>query len=751
MRAVTACVSLLLLGACRAAPPAAPPVAPPVRRPPVVTAPLALRAVTPSADQVACYERLELRVDLSASWANPFDADDVRLEARVEPPTGEAWTVPGFRFQAFERRLEGGRELLAAAGEPDWRVRLALVVPGTHRVTVSATDRTGTVTAPPLTIEATPADAPGFIRRAADPRYFATDRGEGFFPLGANVCWGDGRGTYAYDAWLPKYADAGANWFRIWLSPGWVTVGLQNTTSGFDGIDLQNAWRLDYICQQAERLGLRVMLCIDSFNILRSTNRLYGLWEESPYTAAHGGPLAEPREYFTHPTMREAYRDRLRYLVARYGYSTAVFAWEFWNEVDIVDQYDSEAVTAWHVEMARYLRSIDPWRHLISTSTANPSGDARLDAVPEMEFVQTHHYGARDMARQLGEDRERKAAAADRPHFHGEFGIGHDGGQTARTDPTGVHLRNALFSCLGQQQAGTPMTWWWDSYVEPNNLYPLFAEFARWLDGFDPVAQRARPVAAEARYSAASGERPLEEVVLRAVGESWSPAPFNQPVTVTIARDGTVTESAPIPRVLHGVRNHPTLHNPTTFELDLEQVTTFVVLVDGVSGHGGAGLVVTLDGREVRRAEFADDRPDDTETMTQYNGEMAIEVAAGRHRLVVENPGADWCYVSYRLPQAARPGKPPVRVMGLSGDTAARIWVQNPQYTWAAATSPGFTATTYRGLELAVAGLRPGRWRVRAAGRDDELTTTVANDGVAVLALPDVTWDVAMSLEWLGP
>ena len=29
------------------------------------------------------------------------------------------------------------------------------------------------------------------------------------------------------------------------------------------------------------------------------------------------------------------YKNRLRYLVARYGYSTSVFAWEFFNEVQM--------------------------------------------------------------------------------------------------------------------------------------------------------------------------------------------------------------------------------------------------------------------------------------------------------------------------------------------------------------------------------------------------------------------------------
>ena len=38
-------------------------------------------------------------------------------------------------------------------------------------------------------------------------------------------------------------------------------------------------------------------------------------------------------DFFTDVRAKADYKNRLRYLVARYGYSTSVFAWEFFNEV----------------------------------------------------------------------------------------------------------------------------------------------------------------------------------------------------------------------------------------------------------------------------------------------------------------------------------------------------------------------------------------------------------------------------------
>lgn len=68
-------------------------------------------------------------------------------------------------------------------------------------------------------------------------------------------------------------------------------------------------------------------------------------------------------------------RNKLRYVVARWGYSTNIAAWEFFNEIDnaVFTQQDSlliphDAVTLWHGEMSRYLKDIGPYQHLVTTS-----------------------------------------------------------------------------------------------------------------------------------------------------------------------------------------------------------------------------------------------------------------------------------------------------------------------------------------------------------------------------------------------
>ena len=39
----------------------------------------------------------------------------------------------------------------------------------------------------------------------------------------------------------------------------------------------------------------------------------------------NGAPFQKPKEFFTNEKSLKAYRNRLRYFVARYGYSTSIF------------------------------------------------------------------------------------------------------------------------------------------------------------------------------------------------------------------------------------------------------------------------------------------------------------------------------------------------------------------------------------------------------------------------------------------
>src|SRR5690606_16728613 len=98
----------------------------------------------------------------------------------------------------------------------------------------------------------------------------------------------------------------------------------------------------------------------------------------------NGGPASTPEEFFTLKESRDKYKNRLRYIVARWGYATSIGAWEFFNEIDnaAFSEEDSviishDAIADWHREMAAYLKSIDPYDHIVNRGILHAEGIQR--------------------------------------------------------------------------------------------------------------------------------------------------------------------------------------------------------------------------------------------------------------------------------------------------------------------------------------------------------------------------------------
>ena len=78
-----------------------------------------------------------------------------------------------------------------------------------------------------------------------------------------------------------------------------------------------------------------------------------------------------------------------------------MLAWELFNEVQFVGSDSAnpgnsaqvrDDIVAWHAEMAAYLRSIDPYDHLITTSSDIDSSLKDIWADPNIDLVQVHDY-----------------------------------------------------------------------------------------------------------------------------------------------------------------------------------------------------------------------------------------------------------------------------------------------------------------------------------------------------------------------
>lgn len=721
--------------------------------------PLRLLSVTPSRTQVPRYELVEFRLNLQATYDNAFDPDEIAVDGIFTTPSGRRMQVPGFFYRPYTRKLKGSHEHHAPAGAPDWRIRFAPTETGKYQLIVTARDSTGkTVRSQPIAFTCVTSQHPGFVRLSKqDKRYFAFDNGQPYVPVGANVCWAGSRGTFDYDDWLPRYAQAGCNYFRVWLGPGWTTFGLERIGEprqryGVGKIDLSNAWRLDYVLNLARQHGMKVMLCLDSFNELRKRqDGGFPNWEETPHNSVNGGPLKEPVEFWTNTEMLRLYRNKLRYMVARYGWNTSVMCWEFWNEVDIISPsaYNLDLITRWHQQMGDYLRRIDPWKHLITTSFADSNGREVIDHLPQIDFVQTHNYGSRDISGALSYFHRRKEPYG-KPHFVGEFGAGAMG-EDPRVDPTGIALHSGIWSNLLDGSAGTPMLWWWDNHIHPHDLYYHFAALTRFIKDVDfpkEGFQRVQNVRMTPKETTAAPV--YEDLILRGP-TSWEPHPSNKPTTVQVSADGRVSIQEQVAGLLHGLRNHRDKHNPLTIVTQLPHPTRLRIFVTGVSGHGGAHLIVERDGQRVLDKDMPD--PDDTrvtDTLMQYNGEYTVEIPAGKHTLVVKNIGNDWMFVSYVLEQAVRQTDLPLRVFGLQGKNTTLLYIEHTQHTWYQVNVVKRPPVPAPPSELHLP-LPAGRYRVQYwdtyEGTIEQTQDVTISRNWLTIKLPVVSKDIALKVE----
>jgi hypothetical protein len=431
----------------------------------------------------------------TSSVPNPFDLHQLRV--RVASSDGQA--VFGFVYQDYSRTYVNGGEHLTPNGDLHIAARLLARRPGVMCAnwTVWINDRVSFQSPMPSStcVQVAPSSRDrGFVRVAPNRQHFVHERdGSTYFPVGENLCWTNSvNRTYDFDRWMAQLAAVGANYLRLWLAPDFSLFALETVASGGVGrYDMIAAWRVDHVVRQSHALAFKALLCLQTFNSFHAVQP-YPAWQSNPYNKANGGPLSTPFAFFTDPTAAAYFKRLLTFVSARYGAFTSVLAWEFFNEVDLVDDFNSTIVAAWHGEMARFVRSVDPFAHMRTTSFSFPTGFSDTLSLPEIDYTQTHSYNVADMAAMTAMFNAQKDQF-NKPTLLGEFGISNDANVEDQTDPTGISLFNGLWASL-VTGSGTAMTWWWDTWVEPFDLYPRFLGVAR-------VAQQLSPVLAQYRWT----------------------------------------------------------------------------------------------------------------------------------------------------------------------------------------------------------------------------------------------------------
>jgi hypothetical protein len=434
------------------------------------------RAVTEGGPRtVARYEKLELRADIQAEFDNPYDPDDVDIQAEFTAPSGRLWKIWGFYNPASWNAL--------------WVVRFAPSEIGTWRYILRARDRNGTAESKPGQVTVVDGPGHGFVRIAGNRRYFAYSDGAPFYPVGLwyNDNFDGPAGTIT-EAGLDALQQHGANFVSFYSSP------LETMGTGLGRYDQGRAARLDTIFDWCEKRQMLV-----SWNIWFHSYFSEEVWgggsaryRYNPYRL-----VASADRYFSSLEAWKYHEKLLRYMVARWGYSRSLFLWFVVDEINGTEGWQkggSEAAEAWCRRVHEWLKANDPYgRPTTGTQSGGlkqwwPGGYAIFD-VAAREIYEAQGHPMPDGAdhplqvsyRNYAKQTQDLWSGFAKPAIIGECGYDHTWYEPGTPGYLAMY-HNALWAGLANGLAASPF-WWSNGPMTGDSVVTRsmtnFAQFVR--------------------------------------------------------------------------------------------------------------------------------------------------------------------------------------------------------------------------------------------------------------------------------
>jgi hypothetical protein len=694
-----------------------------------------ISGISQNSSTIGKYGKYELTFTLSRTYTNPFDPCVADVTVTFHQPDGSSVIVPAFYYQSFT--VSGSNpETYNTPGAIYWKARFAPSMPGAHTCDITVKDVDGTATATNAgSFTCQENGNKGFIRvDSNNPAFMKYDDGSTRVNIGENIGWNNGA-IYGWNNYLTKIHNAGGNWVRLWsciygsdfgVGLEW-RVGIWGSTY-FNGVgrpSLQTSLRMDKYVEIAEQNSIAIQFCLQHHGQFSTTTDPD--WNDNPYNAAvAGGWLTDPAQYFTDPCAIKHTKNKFRYIVARWGYSPAIFAWELFNEVQFTNGWQSNQtnVINWHNTMADYIHSIDPFQHPVTTSS-HGSGFENIWNLPDINLIQVHYYGY-DTIRVL-EQTALSLSDFNKPVIMGEFGTGTEG--SSQPEPMATQLKEGLEMHNGNWASffakSSSHLWWWDNYIDPCNLYGVYTPLAVY----------------------AANENLADYNLVRAQrAASGAAAYFGNPVmgdfdAVTTQFDFYLNVDyfpgmENLSQWLHGVwhsdkRSDPKFHltMATAGSLKIhvleaspwDTTQSLQVLVNNVVGfsHSYAG--------------------------GSTNFLISVPLSAGTQTVQIKNTGNDWFHISgYEF---APTDVSPLGSIGLASNERAYIWIYdvNSQYGL-------IDHGTFHNEPVIVKGLDNSPYFVKVyATRGDggviSSDTVNSASGVLTYTLPDFSKDIAVKVK----
>lgn len=548
---------------------------------------------------------------------NPYDYDEIDVYAEFISPSGKTLTMPAFWYRDYEitintaydkitsisgtassdpNEIQGLESVVWTSDPKHYRIRVTLDEVGEYKYGVYVLENKTPVQY--LESKLTVSDYPnsnnkGIIKvDSTTNRNFIDGNGNSFIPVGVNLCWwtNNSRKTYDYDVWMEKMKQNNINMARLWMATWGFSLHWGKDYNNFD-TRLNAAARLDKVIDLADIYDIYIQLVL--VNHGQFSSKVNAEWHNNPYNTRNGGIIDTPQEFFSNREAMSAFKNEMRYILARYGYSDKIMAWELFNEVDWTDGADSANrlnIYNWHREMGEYMKSIDPYNHMITTSYKTNTGMAY--SLNVIDYTNPHDYGyeSKSVSLNLPDVQDSTVDRYKKPMIQSEIGINWQSGIATRdVDPTGISIRQALWAGMLGGAAGAAMQWWWDSWIHPNNLWTVFKGAGMYAQEMNLVGETYSQLRTNGNLTSDNskvktlGYQFEDRIYGYLFDESWSHmnkevAPQSSNITINVA-DGTYTLT--IYNTLTGevisTKQVETIDGKVLFNITFTEDTVFII------------------------------------------------------------------------------------------------------------------------------------------------------------------------------
>jgi len=313
----------------------------------------------------------------------------------------------------------------------NFKIRLSPPLTGlwTCKIHISTNNQTTTVTSAPFSFNVIPSSNKGYLQVGANKRFLKLGN-DPFYPIGGNAPWPQTHVKHdpelanyvrawdsnindwgksvpesyksyyviprVYDKYrsiLANLSNNGANMIRTIMAPHstemeWEKLGDYTTR-------LPMGQEMDKIVELAEINDFYLLWNMQihySFQPSDSAYYVSWAWDSQPngetfcYNSLIG--TGEPLDFFTHAESKRYYKQRLRYILARWGYSTHIGIFELFSEINQVtlngtktgSYYENgnwQVFADWQEEMGSYIKTHhNGATHLLTCSYAGPKNNA---------------------------------------------------------------------------------------------------------------------------------------------------------------------------------------------------------------------------------------------------------------------------------------------------------------------------------------------------------------------------------------